>query len=369
MTQGNRLRILFDVNHPAQVHLFRNAIADLERRGHEITVTSREKEVTTQLLDAYGIDHTPLSTQRTGIPGLALEQLIRVTRLLGIVRGFKPDVLVSRPNPAVAHAGALGRAKTIAVTDTHVKTRAMRVLTNSLTFPFVDVVCAPPSLDLPVPDEKRRAMSMQELAYLHPRYFEPDPQALVEAGLDPNVPFSVVRLVGWDAFHDVGFQGISPAAMETLVSRLETHGAVYITSERALPPFLAEYALPTPPELIHQVLYHADLYVGDSGTMATEAALLGTPAIRTNSMVGDGEESVFLELEQRYGLMRSFTDERHAIDAVEDLLSGDVDTTDWHARRERIVADYPDPNEVLVDAILEGEYRDTSPTAVSADTR
>jgi len=356
MIVETRPRVLFDINHPAQVHLFRNAIAVLERRGHEIRVTSREKEVTTQLLDAYGIEHVPLSTQRQGLSGLALEQLIRGTRLLGIVRRFKPDVLVSRPNPAVAHAGTLGRAKTVAVTDTHIKARSMRIMTNTLTFPFVDVVCAPPSLDIPVPEEKRRAMSLQELTYLHPRYFEPDPQALLAADIDPDEPFSVVRLVGWDAFHDVGFQGISLGTMKTLISKLEAQGAVYVTSEHPLPPFLAGYALPTPPELIHQVLYHADLYVGDSGTMATEAALLGTPAIRTNSMVGEEEESTFLELERRYGLMQSFTDERDAIRAVEALLAGGVDTTDWDERRQRIIADYPDPNEQLLEAIVDDEF-------------
>ena len=40
------LRVLCDVAHPAQVHLFRNALAELQDRGHETFVTSREKEVT-----------------------------------------------------------------------------------------------------------------------------------------------------------------------------------------------------------------------------------------------------------------------------------------------------------------------------------
>jgi len=55
----------FDVGHPAHVHLFKHAIDEVEARGHDTLVTSREKEVTTSLLDAYGIDHVPISKKGT----------------------------------------------------------------------------------------------------------------------------------------------------------------------------------------------------------------------------------------------------------------------------------------------------------------
>jgi hypothetical protein len=39
------MKILIDIGHPAHVHFFKNAIRELEGRGHEVKVTARDKEV------------------------------------------------------------------------------------------------------------------------------------------------------------------------------------------------------------------------------------------------------------------------------------------------------------------------------------
>jgi len=43
-------------------------------------------------------------------------------------------------------------------------------------------------------------------------------------------------------------------------------------------------------------LYYANVYIGDSQTMATEASVLGTPAIRSNSFAEGSDMSNFREL-------------------------------------------------------------------------
>jgi predicted glycosyltransferase len=349
------LRVLFDVGHPAQVHLFRNAIAELGARGHETFVTSREKEVTVDLLDAYGIAHRPLTTRGDSLPSLVIELLVREIRLLAVARRFKPDVIVSRLGPVPAHVATLVGCRHVAVNDTHIDGRWMRLLYHGITLPFVDTVCAPESFELSIAARKRRPLDFQELAYLHPDYFEPDPTVLEAHGIDPEERFFVVRVAGWDAYHDVGYAGLSPAALRKLVDLLSEHGRVFISAEDDLPEDLRQYRLPTDPADIHHVLHYADLYVGDSGTMSTEAAVLGTPAIRTNTMVGDDDEPVFRALEQQYGLLRSFVDEDEAIRAVDDLLVAGIDRIDYRKRRDRLIADQPDVTARLVETILESE--------------
>ncbi len=39
------MKILIDMGHPAHVHSFRNAIRELEKRGHSVKVTARDKDV------------------------------------------------------------------------------------------------------------------------------------------------------------------------------------------------------------------------------------------------------------------------------------------------------------------------------------
>ena len=51
------MKILFDMGHPAHVHFFKNTIWELEKKGHQVKVTARDKDVTIALLEAYGIAH------------------------------------------------------------------------------------------------------------------------------------------------------------------------------------------------------------------------------------------------------------------------------------------------------------------------
>lgn len=352
-TAAEGLRVLFNIGHPAQVHLFRNARQVLERGGHETFVASREKEVTVELLSAYGIEHTPLTRRRESFHGLLWELCLREKRLLSLAREFDPDVIVSRLSPPAAHVSAAVGCRNVVVSDTHIDSRWLRLLNHRLTLPFVDTVCAPDSLDLPVSPENRRSLGFQELAYLHPEYFRPDPLALSESGIDTAEPYFVVRLAGWDAYHDVGNQGLSPEKTRDLVTFLDRHGTVYLSAEGELPSDLEPYQLSTPPELIHDVLYYADLYVGDSGTMSTEAALLGTPAIRTNTMIGDDDENVFRELEGRYELLSSFREVDRALEEVKRLVRNGIDKTSRRDRRDRLVAEQPNVTERMVDVILE----------------
>lgn len=347
------IRVLFDIGHPAQVHLFRNAIEVLERGGHETFVASRTKEVTVELLDAYGIAHAPLTTRGSSFPGLLWELLLREKRLLSLARRFEPDVIVSRLSPAAAHVSALVGCRNVVISDTHIDSRLMRLLNHRMTLPFVDTVCAPATFELPVPGRKRRELDFQELAYLHPQYFEPNPIAISEYGIDLEEPYFVIRLAGWDAYHDVGHRGLSPETTRDLVSYLSEHGTVYLSAEESLPSDLSEYRLPTPPECVHDVLYYADLYVGDSGTMSTEAALLGTPAIRTNTMVGADDENIFHELENRYELLWSFSDEDRAFREIKQLVTDGIDGETWAQRRDQLVKEQPNVTERMVDTILE----------------
>ncbi|MFC7231061.1 hypothetical protein ACFQMM_05875 [Saliphagus sp. GCM10025308] len=111
--------------------------------------------------------------------------------------------------------------------------------------------------------------------------------------------------------------------------------------------------------MIHDLLYYADLYVGDSQTMATEAAILGTPAIRSNSFVGDGDMSNFVELESTYGLLSSLSDERETLALARDLSTDPDAKARWRQKRRRLLDDKIDVTAYLLDTILEtaGEPR------------
>jgi predicted glycosyltransferase len=342
------MHVLFDVSHPAHVHLFRHAITALQDDGHETTVLSRRKDVTTDLLDAYGIEHSILSTMGSGPLGLATEWMAREVRTISQALETSPDVIVSRLNPPAAHASTVLGCPSIVFDDSEAA-----VLPARMTHPFADVICTPERFSRDLGDKQRRYRGCHELAYLHPNRFDPDPDALVEHGIDPDDHYSVLRFVSWGAHHDVNQEGLSMAGKRNLVEMLADRGDVYITAEDELPSGFEEYRLPVPPEKIHQLMYHANIYVGDSQTMATEAAILGTPAVRCNSFAGDADMSNFVLLQSEYGLLRSNDDESEAINTVEEYLDRSGLQEEWEQKRRRLGDEMIDVTAFMLDVIEE----------------
>lgn len=365
--QSSGPRVLFDVQHPAQVHLFKHALWELQADGHETLVTSRDKEVTVELLDALGIDHRPLSSRGSGLASAVVELGVREYRTYAVARSFQPDVVVSRVSPPAVHAASLVGARSVVVTDTDVDSTLLGRTVHAITLPFADVVCRPEGLDLPTRPDKQRPLGIQELAYLHPERYTPDRGALESHGVEVDESYFVVRCSEWDAYHDVGHRGLTPAFLRELVGYLSEHGTVYLSTEAGKAAVSTEAgkapglesevpgaeAMPVPPHLVHDLLYHADLYVGDSGTMSTEAALLGTPAIRTNSIVGVDDEPVFRTLEREYGLLFSFAEPRAAMEKVQALVDDEGTARRWRRKRAGLLEDAPDVTAELLSVIGE----------------
>ncbi|MFC3476451.1 DUF354 domain-containing protein [Halobacterium litoreum] len=333
------MRALVDVTHPAHVHLFRNAVGELRNRGHAVRVASREKDVTTDLLDAHGIPHAVLSRKRAGPAGVAREWAGRELRLLRYARRFDPDVVLSRLNPASAHVAATLGVPNVVFHDTEVAGALDRV-----TLPFAAVVATPAEFDRDLPARHLRYQGYHELAYLHPARFAPDPQRLRDHGVSPDDRYAVLRLVARDGHHDDADAGLSAAAARTLVDDLP--GDVFVSAEGALPPGLAAREPPVPVDAMHDLLAFADVYVGDSATMATEAGLLGTPSVRYDAF--DGVLGNFEALAD-YGLVASTGDEREAVDRARSLAD-DPDAGDrWRRRRRRLLADKIDLTAYVVE--------------------
>ena len=51
------MKILVDIIHPANVHYFKNFIFQMEKEGHSVKITARNKDVSFKLLDAYNFKY------------------------------------------------------------------------------------------------------------------------------------------------------------------------------------------------------------------------------------------------------------------------------------------------------------------------
>lgn len=324
------MRLLFDITHPAHVHLFKNVIRGLQADNHDVRITSRSKDLTNELLDSYGFEYDSISAKGDHKLSLLTEWSQREIRLFRIARQFDPDAIVSRLNPPAAHVAKLLGCPSIIFDDSE---RAH--LAAKLTHPFATIVCTPQSYKRDIGPKQRRYNGFHELAYLHPEEFSPDPEVLMEHEIESTEQYYVLRFVSWGAHHDVGKKGLSLEAKRRLVERLSESGTVYISSEGELPGELKPYELQIPPHLVHHVLYFADLYVGDSQTMAAEAGLLGTPAIRANSFAKDNDMGNFEVLENKYELVYSLGEERKVFEYVDELTAEETKEI-WAEKRSAL---------------------------------
>lgn len=319
---------------------------ELEAAGHDVHVFARDKEITTDLLDAFDIPHEVIAGKAGSLPSLAAVQLGFEYRLLRRARRIDPDVMTAIGGVTVAHVAPFVGARSVVFTDTEHAT-----LINALAHPVADAVYTPACYADDIGEKQVRYPGYHELAYLHPDRFNPDPTVFEELDAAPDDRVAVVRLNGWDSSHDVGQTGL--ADVHETVERLESAGArVLVTSEVPLPEDLERCRVDIDPRRIHDLLAHADLFVGEGATMAAESALLGTPAVYVNSLrMGYTDE-----LDEEYGLLFNFPGEdRHdaALDRAVELLESADDPT-WERRRERVLAEKEDTTEVILDALLDG---------------
>jgi predicted glycosyltransferase len=334
------MRFVITIQHPAHVHFFRYAIAELTKEGHEVRVFVRDKGVAVELLEAFEIPYTVLCESASSVPGLLKIQLKYEAKLFRQVRTFEPDVLAAIGGVAVAHVSSLTGAKSVVFTDTEHAT-----LSNRLAFPFADTLCAPTAYLEELSRETVRYQGLHELAYLHPNRFKPNPDPLVQAGIDTDEKLVTVRLSAWQAMHDIGERGITE--LMSIIEQIETVGATPIlTIEGSVPEELEVYTVSLDPVDMHQLLYFSDLYVGEGATMAAESAVLGTPGIYTTSL----EMGYLAELSDSYGLIRQTDDLDTIIEYVADFLK--FDESELERRREELLSDKIDTTSAILEQLI-----------------
>ncbi|MGZ6974612.1 MAG: DUF354 domain-containing protein [Acidimicrobiia bacterium] len=335
------MRVLIDILHPAHVHFYRNFYDVMSGRGHELCITARDKDRSVDLLEQYGLPYEQISVQKSGSVGMVVEMTQRTGALMKVMQRFQPDVMTGIMGPSIALAGAIRRVPSVVFYDTEFARQ-----TNWFTYPLAYSVVTPDCYQGKVRGTHVRYAGYHELAYLHPNRFQPDPGKLAAFGVSPDERYSIVRFVSWQAVHDRRETGFSGTQKRDLVAMLERHGRVLISSEAALPDDLARYEVKGPVEDIHHLLAHAQLIVGESATMSSEAAVLGVPAV----MIATTGRGYTDDEERRYGLVRHFTEDQYdrAVTTVEKLFAESPRELGALAR-QRLLDDKIDVTQWMVD--------------------
>ena len=174
-----------------------------------------------------------------------------------------------------------------------------------------------------------------ELCYLHPKYFKADPNVLKLLNLKKNEKFVIIRFVSWSASHDIGQKGLDYKTKIKLVNTISKYAKVFISSEGKLPKELNKYKLMIAPDMMHSALAYCNLFIGEGATMASECAMLGTPAIYVNSL----EVGYCSEQENKYNLIFNFRNDTGVIEKAVDLLNDENFESKLLESRDKMLLD------------------------------
>lgn len=306
------MRIIIDIGHPAHVHYFRNFIKIMEKKGHVILVSARDRSIIFYLLSHYKIDFYNRGTGRKSIAGKLFYMLIADIRILKKAIKFKPDVFMSFASPYAAQVSWLMRKPHIVIDDTEHARFSQR-----LYKPFSKVFLNPQSFYSNFGKKQIRFESIIELFYLHHNYYSPSSAIFEKLDIRQDEKYVLLRFVSWSANHDIGHSGLDLDTKKKLIEMLSGKFKVFISTEEDEPDnFFKPYLIKIAPENIHDVLKYSHFFISESGTMASEAAILGTPVIYINSLPLMG----YLKEEKNAGMLFHFISSENVIEKVNEFL-------------------------------------------------
>ena len=292
------MNILIQLSHPAHFHLYKNIVRNLQADNHEVFIVIKTKDILEDLLRQANLPYYNIlpTEKRRGKFDILWNMIVKDFRIACFCIKHKINFLTGS-TPEVAHVSWLLRrfsANTgeddIAVVPAFVK----------IAGPFVQTLLSPEVCDNGKLNAKSiKYNSYHELTYLHPNHFSPDKQ-IVEKYFSAEKPYFIIRFAKLNAHHDKGIQGINTKIAQKIIDILKPHGTIYITSERELEPQFEQYRIKINLLDMHHVMAFAQLYIGDSQTMAAEAGVLGVPFVRFNGFVG--RIGYLRELEDYYNL-------------------------------------------------------------------
>lgn len=331
------MNILIQLGHPAHFHLYKKVAQNLTSHGHKVFVLIKKKDILEELLINAGIPYINILPEgrKDTKAGILLGMLKRFSRILIFSKRNKIDILTGS-TPEVAQVARLTGKRSVVTAEDDASVVPTFV---KVTAPFVDGYLSPVVCDNGKVDGiSTKYESYHELAYLHPNHFTPN-KAVVETYFPADKPYFIIRFSKLNAYHDDGIQGINTEIASRILSILQPHGTVYITSERELEPEFEPYRIKINPLHMHDVMAFAQMYIGDSQTMAAEAGVLGVPFVRFNGFVGRIGYLNELELKYELGYGVKTTEVDRLYEVIEQIIATPNRKELYASRRARMLSD------------------------------
>lgn len=278
MTGGVRLKIWLDLANSPQVLFFRPILAQLQRQGHVVTMTTRAYAQTVQLADQFGFAHTTIGQHGgRGFRELVWQNFLRAVALAKWARKQRFDLALSHNAYSQVVAASLLRLPAVTLMDYEHQPL------NHLCFRLARRVVVPEAF----PADLLQKYGAGRKVYTYPGVkeqlyladFVPQPDYRQREGLPVDRLLIVIRPPApWTAYHR-----FENDLFDHLLAQLAAKKDAFVLFLPRLPEQAESIKHLSGVHVADRVydgpnlLHSADLVVSGGGTMNREAAVLGTP--------------------------------------------------------------------------------------------
>lgn len=334
-------KILFDINHPCDVNLFKHVIRQLSAdKDVDVSITYLLRNPVPVIVqkELPAVRKKAVGRHRGNPVSIILEaNIMKFFRIFAHILKNRPDLCLSFGSFVMGAACKLLRIKNIQFYDDpeNKKNKALQEITaDSLYYPIF----------YNEPGKIKKFNALKEWAYLSPGYFTPDPSKLKNYGLWPK-KYIFIREVSTKTTNYLGQQSNALYKIKDFIPE----GCRVILSledktKRSLYP--AEWImLKEPVEDIYSLIYYSALLISSGDSMAREGALLGVPSIYAGERIMQANKY----LEEMGLLCRVNSEELNSY--LRDFFDHKIAYPDQEKVRKDLCLKFEDLNNFILDLI------------------
>jgi uncharacterized protein len=310
------------------------------KKGNKFLISARNKDITLELLDLFGIKYFIRGKGAYTSIGRFIYLIKTDYFLIRQLKSFNPDICISLSSPYLSHAAFLLNKPCITFEDTELAHWVYR-----LYKPFSDCILTPSCFLKSLGKKQIFFRGYKELAWLNQKYFIADKLSLDQLSIIP--PFIFIRFISRKNNHDKTRYGLTDLMKRNIITRLSTTTQIVVSTEKGMSILFPENEIHITPDKIHNILSNASLYIGESTTMAAEAAVLGVPAILLDNY-GRGYTH---ELQEKYELIYRYSTSEASVESAickAHEIIVDHEKEKWQNRRQLMLADKIDVTAFMV---------------------
>jgi len=279
------MRICIDMLTPKQVLFFDKVKEKLEKKNHNVILTTRKYREAEQLLTMRGLKAEVIGRHGGGdVYSKLIESAKRTIELAEYIRKIRPDVCLSFSSPEMARVSFGLKIPHVTVNDS-----PHSIFVAKLTIPLSVILCTPQILmedwlKLGLGLTKDRVITYNALdciAWL--KDFKPTRSVIEELGLTLDKPIVTIRSVERAASYVSGEKLDVIRLVKIIKKRYPKFQFVvlprYEETEHLRAVLPEEVIVPERVVDATSLLSFTYLFIGGGGTMTTEACLMGVPSI------------------------------------------------------------------------------------------